>query len=446
MVIGLPETKSRAYDRYHVTGERRTSITSPPVSIDREIYLGNQRTASQDSFWPFVRNHWDDESYPDFLRNFWKRQDWGNPFITEKGSVKSSLNRFYFEGGYSGGWYAYGEAPFLINGFKEPLALSSEAQLQDEGQIMFGLGGTAIARCRPGKPQVDLATSLGELRKDGLPSMIGTLAGRSESLRDVFRNSGSEYLNIQFGWMPLIRDIQKLCEAVVNTRTVLERYEKQLNRLLRRRYRFDTQIDTVEGLSKSNQASGNYDRVIGDYPYSTTFISTRSTVVPVIETTRTVTKSHFSGGFRFYYPEVSEALDELRNFERDANNLLGLRLDPEVLWNLQPWTWLADWFVNFGDVLGNISALTGDGLVIQYAYLMRETRIEKQITFPKGVFYRSNSVGTWVSNGIPLTVELDYTRKRRVPASPFGFGLSPESFTDSQWAILAALGMSRAPK
>ena len=440
------EVKERFNHPFHVTGEKRTSITSPPDVYDSEMSLGHQRTSTWSNFWPWVRANWNRESLPVFYREFLHKQDWGNPFMTEQGTISSSLNRFYFEGQYSGGWYAFGDCPFLLSGFNQPLALATDPEIQNESQIMFGLGGSAIARVRPGKPQADLATMFGELKRDGLPSMIGSLAGRSQSIRDLFRNSGSEYLNLQFGWLPLVRDVQRLAVAVTDTRKVLERYEKQLERLLRRRYQFDTAVDTTIGLSKSNSLNGNYDRLIGAVPYGTTFISTRSTVNPVIETTRVMTKSHFSGGFRFYYPEVSEALDALTKYERDANNLLGTRLDPEVLWNLQPWTWLADWFLNFGDVLGNISALTGDGLVIQYAYLMRETHIEKQIHFPAGVWYRATSSGTWVSNRVPLTVELNYTRKRRVAASPFGFGLSPESFSDSQWAILAALGISRAPK
>jgi hypothetical protein len=44
------------------------------------------------------------------------------------------------------------------------------------------------------------------------------------------------------------------------------------------------------------------------------------------------------------------------------------------------------------------------------------------------------------------TSQQDFTviRKLRIKASPFGFGLSEEDFTDFQKSILLALGISRA--
>jgi len=158
-----------------------------------------------------------------------------------------------------------------------------------------------------------------------------------------------------------------------------------------------------------------------------------------------VTNSHFSGGFRFYYPEISTALDHLAEIEHNANLLLGTRLDPEVLWNLQPWTWLVDWFINFGDVLGNLSAIISDDLVMQYGYIMMETRISKEITIPRGIRL-SNFPGATYFDEKPLVLNLELHQKMRAFASPFGFGLTPEMFTPQQWAILAALGMSQGLK
>jgi hypothetical protein len=182
-------------------------------------------------------------------------------------------------------------------------------------------------------------------------------------------------------------------------------------------------------------------------PGSFSYVGTRVQLgqqVPV-EITQHVTNSHFSGGFRFFYPEIDTALRDLQRMEGEANILLGTRLDPEVLWNLQPWTWLADWFINFGDVLGNLSAIISDGLVIQYGYIMQENVLRKEITFPKGLFL-NNFPGSSSFTMKPWTVESIYRSKVRAAASPFGFGLTPEMFSPQQWAILAALGISRGLK
>jgi len=165
----------------------------------------------------------------------------------------------------------------------------------------------------------------------------------------------------------------------------------------------------------------------------------------VSEITRIVTRSHFAGGFRFYYPDLSTALDELASIEEKANILLGTRLDPEVLWNLAPWSWLSDWFVNFGDVIGNLSAIAADHLVMQYGYIMHEVQVETEIYFPLGLRSRNYPADSEF-DFVPWNVNLSYHSKTRTGASPFGFGLSPELFTADQWAILGALGISRGLK
>lgn len=405
-----------------------------------------QRTTSQDSIWPWISSNWNDPKWPKYIRDFWHRQDWGNAFITEKGSISSSLNSLNLSGQVlAGPWSVNSTGPVLLAGFSDPMALASSQEITDENAVMFGLGGTAISRTRPGKPVVDLAVTIGELRVGGIPSMIGSLFARSKSLRDVFRNSGNEYLNIQFGWAPLIRDLEALSLAVSDTRKLLEAHEKQLDKLLTRNYHFNDTIDTSSGLSKAPFGMANYE-LLPATPYGsmTSNVSNRQTIVAPVEITRKVTKSYFRAGYRFYYPDIQTALKELQQFEANANLLLGTRLDPEVLWNLQPWTWLIDWFVNFGDVIGNLSAIISDGLVIQYAYIMREVRIDKEIYFPRGVHGRNNN--TFLSATPPYSVHLSYHRKMRAKASPFGFGLSPEAFTPQQWAILAALGISRGLK
>jgi hypothetical protein len=226
---------------------------------------------------------------------------------------------------------------------------------------------------------------------------------------------------------------------VTSSRELLQAHEKQLNKLLRRTYRFETIRDTFSGLSKT---LSNYELATEQKASARVGTGAQLSRQVPQEITSTVTNSHFNGGFRFYYPDISTALDHLVEIENEANLLLGTRLDPEVLWNLQPWTWLADWFINFGDVLGNISALTADGLVMQYGYIMMEKTVSKEITLPRGL-YMSNFPGASYFDEKPLVIKAELATKVRAQASPFGFGLTPEAFTPQQWAILVALGMSQ---
>jgi len=421
--------------------------TAPPVPYSFNLNVEHQRTWSDENpIWHLVRREKIEHRFPGFWLDFMSRQDLGAPFTTEKARMGSNWSVETRSGtdGFSRPWrWDLNKGPLVLAGFEHPLNMASSEELQDDNAILFALGGSAIQRVRPGKPQADLAVMLGELKKDGIPSIVGSLFARSKNIREVFRNSGSEYLNAQFGWLPLIRDVQDLCLVVTDTRRVLEAHEKQLNKLLKRTYRFDTYRETTEGLSASLSSYEMHPTQLGSVFSYCRFGTLDGSQVPSDIRTK-VTNSHFSGGFRFYYPEIAPALEKLKEFEANANTLLGTRLDPEVLWNLAPWSWLVDWFLNFGDVLGNISAIMADGLVIQYAYIMQETTITQEITLPRGLKTRHNAGFKWDNK--PYVFKRDYTRKRRAKASPFGFGLTPEAFTPHQWAILAALGISRGLK
>lgn len=439
------ETKSRVTID-PIIGDRIWANTGSPVQYNIQHVDTEQRTGTQDSIWPWIRSQWNNPKWPKHIRSFWHRQDWGNPFITEKGSIRSSLNQIALSGRYlSTNWAINSSGPVLLAGFNTPMPLLSSVELADEEAIMFALGGTGISRVRPGKPEVDLATAIGELRFGGLPQIIGNSWRKAYDLRSIARESGNEYLNLQFGWAPLIRDLEDLCKVVLSTRELLEAHEKQLDKLLTRGTKFNDTIETSSTLTKASNMA-NYD-LLAATPYGSaiSLLRTNHSVVPPVEITRKVTKSYLRAGFRFYYPEIQTALVELQKFEANANLLLGTRLDPEVLWNLQPWTWLIDYVVNFGDVLGNLSAIISDGLVMQYAYVMREVEVDKEIYFPRGLFVRSSSA-VYVPTGQPFSVHQRYHRKMRAKASPFGFGLTYEDFTPSQLAILAALGISRGLK
>jgi hypothetical protein len=132
--------------------------------------------------------------------------------------------------------------------------------------------------------------------------------------------------------------------------------------------------------------------------------------------------------------------DAISSFARSAEmakRIYGIRVSPEVLWNLTPWSWAIDWVTNAGDVMSNISAFTSEGLVMRYGYVMETTttRITDTLRPTLGKYG-------------PYTLKHSYgtTVKVRRRATPYGFGLDPGTFSTYQWGIIAALGISKAPK
>jgi hypothetical protein len=145
----------------------------------------------------------------------------------------------------------------------------------------------------------------------------------------------------------------------------------------------------------------------------------------------------FTGGFTYYLPPDTKGIDRARR-EQEFNYLFGTQVTPEVLWNLQPWSWLVDWNLNIGTNIANAERLSADGLVMKYGYLMATTTIDHSVTVSN---IRLND-GT----SRPCTTIFRTQRKQRIKASPFGFSLVPGSFSARQWAILGALGYTKSPQ
>lgn len=159
---------------------------------------------------------------------------------------------------------------------------------------------------------------------------------------------------------------------------------------------------------------------------------------------RTTKKTWFSGAFRYHLNDGTDIFSRIDHTGQVAARLLGARLDPASLWQAMPWSWLLDWFVDIGDIISNATAISLDGQLLQYGYLMRTTTKEMIITTDAPVENVStggntNSVGN-------LTANFVFQRKERIRATPFGFGLNPNSFSAQQWAVLGALGMTKAPR
>jgi len=424
--------------------------TGGTTNFSAEQIVQSQRTMSQDTGWPLVRyarKTYDKYDLPaPWVFTHW---DWGTGFITQKSSLESSwhsLNVTTQRGNNLTAYQVSHSGPALLADHSL-YGFYSDSELSFAEQSLWTKGSEAVKIARPNKPTIDLSVTLGELRFGGLPRLLGSMAGRSKTLVELFRNGGKEYLNLQFGWLPLLRDIQSAVMLVSDGRRILEQYERDIDRLIRRRYSFPDQV-TVDSTLALAPTHSSYKRAPGTpwgFPAEDHLTFQPSGQVPE-QVNRTTTKTWFSGGFRFYHRSVPEALQELSLFEEKANLLLGTRLDPEVLWNLAPWTWLSDWFINFGDVVGNASALLFDDLVMQYGYLMRTTIQEQTISWPQGLFYRRptsalGSVWERVPKGA-YSQTISRVTKQRGRASPFGFGLTGD-LTDQQLAIIAAVGISR---
>ena len=285
-----------------------------------------------------------------------------------------------------------------------------------------GLGARAISSTIPTNPHADTAVGVAELMREGLPSLIGATFFKDKI--SFFRNLGSEYLNFEFGWKPFVSEILSIASSIDESEKLLAQLARDSGRNVRRRMSFPVERDTTyqrDSLSFRCAA-----------PSSVLSHGGRTLV------SETYHRSWFSGCYTYHYDPA--ALNEASRIATQARLLLGIQINPEVLWNLTPWSWLVDWFVNIGPVLHNLSAFGQDGLVLRYGYLMhhhtrRTTETHHRVLTPMG--------GNFPTGTVSSAFRLE--SKRRIKATPYGFGLTFGGFTLRQLAILASLGITRTP-
>lgn len=291
--------------------------------------------------------------------------------------------------------------------------------------VLWGLGGTAISRTIPTKPVFNAVTALRELRADGVPSMPGMQTWKKRT--ELARNSGGEYLNVQFGWLPLVSDIKKFCHAVNDSHEILKTLREGSDHTTRVGYHFPDAIQTVTSAVNVNvYHAGN---------------SGQNRSMSAVTLATQVQKKWFNGAFLYHLPASAAQMSKVARYAAEAQALLGVEPTPEAIWNSSPWTWGLDWFANVGDIMTNVSNLGQNGLVLMYGYMMNSCETIHQTYVPPGNW------GSGTSNPISEgSVTRTRVWKKRVQASPYGFGVNFGSLSATQKAIIAALGLGLGPR
>jgi hypothetical protein len=161
---------------------------------------------------------------------------------------------------------------------------------------------------------------------------------------------------------------------------------------------------------------------------------------PITQDTSLQQEIWFKGAFMYFANHSDTVSGKFEEFGRKANLVLGQNLTPETLWELAPWSWLVDWVLNVGDAMSNYTRFQNNNLVLRYGYLMRKTTAINTFTV-SGLRFKAGN-----KDPGPVSRSFVEVTKERYKATPFGFGLDPGTFSSEQWAILAALGLSKGGK
>lgn len=275
-------------------------------------------------------------------------------------------------------------------------------------------GATAISRVQPTSPVFEGATAVAELMSErkffAIPGRAGGPSG--------------EYLNYQLGIAPSVAAAQDLRTAIESSEKTIKQLERDSGKLIRRRYYFPDEVESSRTEVSREGHPPPFD--IWNSILTPDFDSTLTTV------TKRTTKRWFSGAFTYYLPKGG-----WRRTLAELDSVYGVKPGIDTGWELIPFSFVADYFVNAGDVLSNMNAFASDGLVMPYGYMMITQKVETEYTLRRQC-YIDNSLVWRTFRG-----KVVKTTKQRRRANPFGFGVSDNDLSLRQMSILAALGMSR---
>jgi len=305
-------------------------------------------------------------------------------------------------------------------GISSAMNMAVDSQSQAEA-----MGSTAIARCNPTSPVFDGSTAVAEL-VSGIPGLPGgsfVNGGRGNFAQSV----AGDYLNYQFAVAPTVGDVQKLRDAARESEKIIAQLERDSGKQVRRSYEFPSQSSSAD--------EGTYafaPLFLGGLQPTAYEVGTGS----VTQSSTYVTSRKFAGSFTYHLPPKESWRGQIARMDA----VYGVRPGIDTAWNLVPFSWMADWYGNMGDVLKNLQSFGADGNVLNYGYIT--SRSERTIRFVGNCQYRPVGSGAAWSN-YAFSWEMVFTTLERYPANPFGFGVSGAALTPRRIAILAALGIGQ---
>lgn len=263
---------------------------------------------------------------------------------------------------------------------------------------------------------------------------------------DAMEASGKASLNYQFAVIPTAADIKKGAEAVLSSEKIIKQYLRDMDTIISRSGRrvIDTKTFTgrigwttvspwnlpgnsLAGMTVKGIPGANHPDIYK--PILQGYLNTRL-------------EQRVFSTYR-YAPENSGALlNVFDSYVGEAQKVLGLRLDLQTVWDLLPFSWMVDWFLDIGGLLGYQQDVADYGLVSQRAgYVLEWTghgSVSPVMSGADDTYTRGRSI---ISPGLATVV---YKKQARRSGNPYG--MTPTwNLNPFQWGILGSLGMAWAP-
>lgn len=376
----------------------------------------------------------------------------GGPFL----NVKSELEYDSVKGSgvYYGQVYGWGTIRYT-GGFANPwhpdfmsdldyLNIGTDLSNTSYFPSLSAVGVEARQKMSPRLSSAGLSVALAEARD--IPRMLQTsakgfhdqwksLGGNTRSHLMQPKRIADHFINHQFGWAPFLDDLSKFHDTYQNAAKYIAQTKRDNNSWVRRR-RTMSKIESEQVVYDSHISGTSGYKVA---PGSDLFISSLHTNSRYQAILRTKANIWSAGAFKYYRPEFDDTQPDYGSAYNAVQRQLtqyGARLNPSIIWQATPWSWLIDWFSNVGDQIKVATEIAQDGVSSKYLYVMSSMTHDLVL---------QQDIGLHTGGKRTLEWHRKYDIKRRVgQESPFGFNLASSSLSARQIAILGALGASGA--
>jgi hypothetical protein len=217
-------------------------------------------------------------------------------------------------------------------------------------------------RARPAKPDWSALNAIYELKdipqtlKSGFKAVF---EGIGNTPKKQLRGAGEFHVALQFGWLPLWRDVKQFVWLQRNGQKRVDQLIRDNGKSVRRSGVLKTNSQTAE---VSQLGNSDFDPVFVIQAYNGQ--ATGSVVHTIRDEIR------YSGRFKYWLPPGPQDVEWRRKI---LSRIYGERLTPSTVYNAIPWSWLADWFSNLGSFIDAISPGVEDRLATDYFYVTRYT-------------------------------------------------------------------------
>lgn len=318
------------------------------------------------------------------------------------------------------GWYTeyYDGHSHAIAAHAGAVSAANTAFAVTRGAAVLGAGGqgyinSAAEALRPDLTTVSVPNFLADIEDVKSLYKLWKLSASFE------KNVAGLYLNYKFGIKPTIGDVSAIVEVLTGMRAKLKAFEQSLNVLF-------TGRKTVLSDTITKSGSFNYQSDSHQPCYWTASLTRKCT-------------AHIK-----WRPQPLAVMGGMDKNLRALLDSLGFELNPRIIWDALPFTFVLDWFFGIGGWLDNFKI---DALELPIAYVDSALHYKEVIKIESTLFLDKNSSISSMTQWPSMVTTSDYFE--RMPIYPDYLtlkGLGWRMPTTTQAVLLASLATVLSPE